>query len=114
VRSRIDWKYVLRLELTDPGFDASVLCEFRTRLIEGSAESLLLDTLLRWCRERQQLTVRGRQRTDSTGRPLGRILAAVRALNRLAVVSETMHHALNSLGRRRSRLACAVRAPSGG
>jgi transposase len=29
VRSRIDWKYVLRLELTDPGCDASVLSEFR-------------------------------------------------------------------------------------
>src|SRR5919108_4816003 len=41
VRGRIDWKYVLRLELTDPGFDASVLSEFRTRLIAGAAESLL-------------------------------------------------------------------------
>src|SRR5215212_7978602 len=35
VRSRIDWKYLLGLELTDPGFDFSVLSEFRTRLIEG-------------------------------------------------------------------------------
>jgi transposase len=42
VQSRIDWKYVLRLELTDPGFDASVLSEFRTRLIAGAAESLLI------------------------------------------------------------------------
>jgi transposase len=32
VRSRLDWKYVLRLELTDPGFDASALSEFRGRL----------------------------------------------------------------------------------
>jgi transposase len=32
VRSRIDWKYAFGLELTDPGFDFSVLCEFRTRL----------------------------------------------------------------------------------
>jgi transposase len=46
VRRRIDWKYVLRLELTDPGFDASVLSEFRTCLIVGAAESLLFDTLL--------------------------------------------------------------------
>ena len=92
VRSRIDWKYVLRLELADPGFDASVLSEFRTRLIEGSAESLLLDTVLGWCREQKLLTARGRQRTDST-----HVLAAVRALNRLEVVGETMRHALNSL-----------------
>jgi transposase len=33
VRARIDWKYLLGLELTDPGFDASVLCEFRSRLL---------------------------------------------------------------------------------
>jgi len=92
VRGRIDWKYVLRLELADPGFDASVLSEFRTRLIEGSAESLLLDTVLSWCREQKLLTSRGRQRTDST-----HVLAAVRALNRLEVVTETMRHTLNSL-----------------
>jgi transposase len=92
VRGRIDWKYVLRLELADPGFDASVLSEFRTRLIAGSAESLLLDTLLGWCREQKLVTSRGRQRTDST-----HVLAAVRALNRLEVVGETMRHALNNL-----------------
>ena len=36
VRSRIDWKYLLGLELDDPGFDASVLTEFRARLVAGS------------------------------------------------------------------------------
>jgi transposase len=92
VRSRIDWKYVLRLELTDPGFDASVLSEFRTRLIAGAAEYLLFDTLLTWCRERHLIKARGRQRTDAT-----HILAAVRALNRIEVVGETMRHALNTL-----------------
>src|SRR5918999_841034 len=92
VRSRIDWKYVLRLELTDPGFDASVLSEFRTRLITGAAESLLFDTLLTWCRDHQLVKARGRQRTDST-----HILAAVRALNRIEVVGETLRHALNTL-----------------
>ena len=39
VRSRIDWKYLLGLELTDAGFDASVLCEFRTRLVSAGAEA---------------------------------------------------------------------------
>ncbi len=92
VRSRIDWKYVLRLELTDPGFDASVRSEFRTRLIAGAAESLLFDMLLTWCRDHQLINARGRQRTDST-----HILAAVRALNRLEVVGESLRHALNSL-----------------
>jgi transposase len=32
IRSRIDWKYALGLELDDPGFNYSVLCEFRARL----------------------------------------------------------------------------------
>jgi transposase len=92
VRSRIDWKYVLRLELTDPGCEASVLSEFRSRLLAGSAESLLFDRLLTWCCDHQLVKARGRQRTDAT-----HILAAVRALNRIEVVGETLRHALNSL-----------------
>ncbi len=92
VRSRIDWKYLLGLELTDTGFDSSVLSEFRTRLVAGTAEHILLDTLLTLCRERKLLTAGGRQRTDST-----HVLAAVRALNRLECVGEAMRHALNSL-----------------
>jgi transposase len=91
VRSRIDGKYVLRRELTDPGCDASVLSTFRGRLIAGAAESLLCDTLLTWCRSRQLVKARGRPRTDSTP-----ILAAVQALNRLEVVGETLRHALKT------------------
>ena len=37
VRARIDWIYLLGLDLTDPGFDASVLSEFRFRLVAGEA-----------------------------------------------------------------------------
>ena len=46
VRGRIDWKYALGLELTDPGFDHTVLSEFRSRLVNGQAERQLLDTIL--------------------------------------------------------------------
>lgn len=92
VRSRIDWKYALNLELTDPGFDFTILCEFRGRLLEGSAEHLLLGTFLQKCRERKWLKARGRQRTDST-----RVLGAIRALNRLECVTETLRQALNGL-----------------
>lgn len=92
VRSRIDWKYALCLELTDPGFDYSVLSEFRDRLIAGNAEQLLLDTMLVRCKEQGLLKARGRQRTDSS-----HVLAAVRVLNRLECVGETFRHALNSL-----------------
>jgi DDE family transposase len=53
---------------------------------------LLLDALLQRCRARQLLKARGRQRTDST-----HVLGAIRALNRVECVGETLRHALNSL-----------------
>jgi transposase len=92
VRSRIDWKYALSLELEDSGFDASVLSDFRSRLVEGNAETKLLDIMLERFKEAGYIKVRGRQRTDST-----HVLAAVRNLNRLVLVGETMRHALNTL-----------------
>jgi transposase len=52
VRGRIDWKYALGLELTDPGFDFSILSEFRSRLIEGKAEALILEKMLNLFKER--------------------------------------------------------------
>src|SRR5260370_5950460 len=91
-RSRIDWKYVLSLELTDLGFDFSVLSEFRDRLLAGGMEEKLLSALLDLCRERGLVKARGKQRTDST-----HVLAAIRTINRLECVGETMRAALNSL-----------------
>src|SRR5262249_47948068 len=78
VRRRSDWKYALGLELTDPGFDHTVLSEFRSRLVAGQAEHLLLDLLVERLRALRLIKKRGRQRTDST-----HVLAAVRVLNRL-------------------------------
>lgn len=92
VRGRIDWKYLLGLELADPGFDYSVLCEFRARLLAGGAEAQLLDLLLEQCKMRGLLRERGRQRTDST-----HVLACVRAMNRLECAAEALRHALNAL-----------------
>src|SRR2546426_9406996 len=92
VRARIDWKYLLRLELTDPGFDFSVLSECRDRLLAGSAEELLLDQLLERCRALGWLKARGQQRTDSTP-----VLAAIRVLNRLELVAVTLRAALNAV-----------------
>jgi transposase len=51
VRDRLAWKYALSLEVTDPGFDHSVLSEFRSRLVRGHAEQRLLDLLLERCQE---------------------------------------------------------------
>jgi len=92
VRARIDWKYLLCLELTDPGFHYSILSEFRTRLLENEWEQKLFDKLLVCFREIGYLKKRGQQRTDSTV-----VLGAVRTLNRLEMVGETLRHALDSL-----------------
>ncbi len=92
VRGRIDWKYALSLDLDNPGFDHTVLSEFRARLLEGGSGQLLLDALLARFRELGLLKARGKQRTDST-----HVLAKVRALNRLDLVRETMRHALDIL-----------------
>jgi transposase len=92
VRARIDWKYALGLELTDPGFHYSVLNEFRQRLLEGQQAQALLEVQLTELKQRGLLKARGRQRTDST-----HVLAAVRQLNRLELVGETMRQALNEL-----------------
>jgi transposase len=92
VRGRIDWKYALALELTDPGFDHTVLSEFRSRLVNFQAGQRLLDTLLDRLKELGLIRRRGRQRTDSP-----HVLAAIRVLNRLERVGETMRAALNEL-----------------
>ncbi len=42
VRARLDWKYALGLQLTDPDFNFSALSVFRSRLVEGGKERLLL------------------------------------------------------------------------
>jgi transposase len=91
VRGRIDWKYLLGLDLTDAGFDASILSEFRSRLVEQHAEERLLEKMLTIFGQKGWLKARGRQRTDST-----HVLAKIRALNRVLCVWETMRAALNS------------------
>jgi transposase len=92
VRARIDWKYALSLELTDQGFDYSVLSQFRTRLLAGSVEHYLLEKMLAVFQEKGLLKPRGKQRTDST-----HVLAHIRILNRLSCVGEAMRAALNTL-----------------
>lgn len=92
VRSRIDWKYALGLALDDPGFDYTVLCKFRKRLLNGNAEKRLLDILLEQCREKNLIKRRGCMRTDST-----HVLARVKDLSRLGSIFEALRAALNQV-----------------
>src|SRR5712692_6203262 len=92
VRTRIDWLYALALPLDDPGFDYSILTDFRQRLLSEEAQDLILEPILQLCRQRSWLKARGKQRTDATA-----VLARVRALSSLESVGESMRAALNAL-----------------
>lgn len=92
VRTRIDWKYLLCLPLTDPGFHYSVLSEFRKRLIQGRAERAVFEKLLTIFREKDFLRGHHQQRTDST-----HILGAIRAINRVELVGETIRRVLDTV-----------------
>jgi transposase len=94
VQARIDWKYALGLELSDPGFDHSVLSEFRDRLIEGEGVEILLEKMLERVEELGLLKGKKQQRTDST-----HVMAAVRALNLLELVGEMMRRSLDAISR---------------
>ncbi|MFJ8113592.1 transposase [Streptomyces sp. NPDC096132] len=94
MRCRIDFKYALGLDLDDPGFHHSVLSDFRDRLLlEGRADRLL-DLALARLKEAGLVRERTTQRTDST-----HILAAVRDLTRLELLTEAMRAALEELAR---------------
>jgi transposase len=92
VRARLDWKYALGLDLCDSGFDASVLTEFRARLLADGQTERLLTLMLDRLRERGLLHGGGRQRTDAT-----HVRMAVRDLHRLEQVIETLRAGLEAL-----------------
>ncbi|AZQ74368.1 transposase [Streptomyces luteoverticillatus] len=95
VRCRIDFKYALAMDLDDPGFHHSVLTDFRARLAEEGRADRLLDLALERIKAAGLVKERRRQRTDST-----HILAAVRDLTRIELVTEAMRAALEELARR--------------
>jgi transposase len=92
VRARLDWKYALALEVDDPGFDQSILTDFRQRLVDHQAQELLLEPILRLCVERGWIKQRGKQRVDST-----MVLSHARRLHSLESVGESLRVALNAL-----------------
>ena len=83
--------FILAGRVTDAGVNHTVLSEFRTRLVEGKLEWVLLDVVLERVQALGLLKRRGKQRTDST-----LILAAIRTMNRLERVGETLHATLNA------------------
>jgi transposase len=92
VRDKLSWAYALGLGLDDPGFDFSVLSEFRTRVVDHQLEEKVLDLLLAALKDKGLLTAGGKQRTDST-----HVVSAVRDLNRLELAGEAVRAALEAL-----------------
>ncbi|MGW1167139.1 IS1182 family transposase [Streptomyces sp. NPDC001153] len=92
VRCRIDFKYAMAMELDDPGFHHSVLGDFRDRLAENGRADRLLDLALARLKEAGLVRERTTQRTDST-----HVLAAVRDLTRLELVTEAVRAALEEV-----------------
>jgi transposase len=82
VRTRIDWKYLLGVQLDDAGFDFSILSEFRKKLLSCGAEERLFSKILEYCKREGLIKERGAQRTDSTG-----VIAFVRSLARIELVA---------------------------
>lgn len=92
VRTRLDWQYLLGLGLADPGFDHSVLSEFRGRVAEHGLEEAVLDALLARLAADGLIRAGGKQRTDST-----HVIAAVRALHTAELAGESVRAALEAL-----------------
>ena len=92
VRTRIDWQYLLGLGLDDPGFDHTVLSEFRGKVAEGGLEQVALDALLARLAGAGLVKAGGKQRTDSA-----HVVAAVAALNRLELAGEPRRRLNNTL-----------------
>ena len=94
VRCRIDFMYALGLDPGDPGFHHSVLSDFRERLLDDGRADRLLDLALARLQEAGLVRERTTQRTDST-----HVLAAVRDLTRLELVTEAVRAALEEVAR---------------
>jgi transposase len=92
VRDKISWKYALGLGLEDEGFDASVLSEFRSRVVEYGLEQRVLDLLLDRLVEQGLLSAGGKARTDST-----HVVAAVRDLTRIELAGESVRAAVEAI-----------------
>ena len=98
VRDKVSWKYCLGLGLglglglADPGFDFTVLSQFRSRLAGHGREEKALDVLLAALKDKSLLRADSKQRTDST-----HVISAVRNLNRLELAGESVRAALEML-----------------
>jgi len=94
-RMRFDlrWKHALGIGLADEGFDATVLCRFRRKLLDHGLERVLLEQLVNAAREAGLLTKDAAQLLDSS-----HILGAAGARDTYALIRGGIRKLVRSLG----------------
>jgi transposase len=105
-RMRFDlrWKHALGMGLEDEGFDSTVLCRFRRKLLECGLERALFERLVNAAREAGLITKDATQLIDSS-----HILGAAGARDTYALIRGGIRKLLGALGyaptRRRAELS---------
>ena len=95
VRTRMDWKYALHLPLNDPGFDATVLPEYRQRVLRSSIDRLLLQRLIGHVAAVGLLPL-----TERQGITVADMLISIGNLNRIEELFDALCSALGALASR--------------
>lgn len=89
---RRDWRIALGRDDSWAGFDASVLCNFRKRLVEHGCEEMIFGHVLEQMRSLGLLANRRKVRVDATA-----LVANVATLSRADLISETLRVAVCEL-----------------
>ena len=94
-RMRFDlrWKHALGIGLEDEGFDSTVLCRFRRKLLECGLERALFERLVNAAREARLLTKDAAQLIDSS-----HVLGAAGARDTYALIRGGIRKLLGALG----------------
>jgi transposase len=92
LKLNLGWKYALDLEWEDRGFHPTSLVVFRRRLVQGKAERIGLDAVLKRLEGHGLVRKRSKQRIDST-----KVLANVSKMSRLEACRETMRLSLEEV-----------------
>lgn len=94
-RMRFDlrWKHALGLGLEDEGFDSTVLCRFRRKLLEQGLERELFERLVNTAREAGLLTKNATQLLDSS-----HVLGAAGARDTYTLIRGGIRKLLKALG----------------
>ena len=100
VRFDLRWKHALGLALEDTGFDATVLCHFRRKLLEHQMERVLFNRLVNAAREAGLLTKDAEQVVDSS-----HILGAAGVRDTYTLIRGGIKKLLRALGYQGQRAA---------